>query len=211
GALTSGRRVPGPAGAVLRLAGSRRGRGAHARVHRPDHPPPGGDRVPRGRVGYRARRPGGVRAHPLRLHARGTAAALGLRGHLPLPRRAHRAAGALLRSERSAGGTGRASVAVGRRPGRPPRLATVLITIYGSHMSTAKTTVYLDAADYERLKAIARRERRPPAALVREAVKEYAQRRDRRPVPRSLGAGRSGGAKLSERAEELLEGMGRSR
>ena len=78
-------------------------------------------------------------------------------------------------------------------------------------MSRAKTTVYLDAADYERLKAIARRERRAPAALVREAVKEYAQRRDRRPVPCSLGAGRSGGAKLGERAGELLEGMRRSR
>jgi len=78
-------------------------------------------------------------------------------------------------------------------------------------MSRAKTTVYLDAADYQRLKAIARRERRAPAALVREAVKEFAQRRDRRRAPRSLGAGRSGGAKLSERAEELLEGMGRSR
>ena len=78
-------------------------------------------------------------------------------------------------------------------------------------MSRAKTTVYLDAAEYQRLKAIARRERRAPAALVREAVKEYAQRHDRRPVPRSLGAGRRGGAKLGERAGELLEGMGRSR
>ena len=78
-------------------------------------------------------------------------------------------------------------------------------------MSRAKTTVYLDAADYQRLKAIARRERRAPAALVREAVKEYAQRHDRRPVPRSLGAGCSGGGKLGERAEELLKGMGRSR
>ena len=78
-------------------------------------------------------------------------------------------------------------------------------------MSRAKTTFYLDAADYQRLKAIARRERRAPAALVREAVKEYAQRHDRRPVPRSLGAGCSGGGKLGERAEELLEGMGRSR
>ena len=78
-------------------------------------------------------------------------------------------------------------------------------------MSRAKTTVYLDAAEYQRLKAIARRERRAPAALVREAVKEYAQRHDRRPVPRSLGAGCSGGGKLGERAEELLEGLGRSR
>ena len=87
-----------------------------------------------------------------------------------------------------------------------------MFTIYGSHMpSTAKTTVYLDAGDYERLKAIARRERRAPAALVREAVKEYARRRDRQRAPRSLGAGHSGGANLSKRAEELLAGMGRSR
>jgi len=78
-------------------------------------------------------------------------------------------------------------------------------------MSRAKTTVYLDAADYERLKAIARRERRAPAVLVREAVKECAQRHDRRPAPRSLGAGCSGGGKLGERAEELLEGMGQFR
>lgn len=72
-----------------------------------------------------------------------------------------------------------------------------------------RTTVYLDAADYRRLKALARREDRSAAELVREAVSQYASRRGDRTVPRSVGAGRSGLGDLSERAEELLAGMGR--
>ncbi len=72
-----------------------------------------------------------------------------------------------------------------------------------------KTTVYLDAAVYRRVKAIARAQGRPPAALVREAVAEFALRHGRRAIPRSLGAGRSGRGDLSERAEELLKGLGR--
>lgn len=76
-------------------------------------------------------------------------------------------------------------------------------------MPPTKTTVYLDSADYRRLKAIARTQGRTPAALVRDAVAEYARRHGRRKIPRSLGAGRSGRGDLSERAEELLEGMGR--
>jgi predicted transcriptional regulator len=74
-----------------------------------------------------------------------------------------------------------------------------------------KTTVYLDPADYERLKAIGRRQHRAPAALLREAVKDYARRHAGPARPRSLGAGRSGKHTLSERAEALLEGMGRRR
>jgi hypothetical protein len=74
-----------------------------------------------------------------------------------------------------------------------------------------KTTVYLDAEAYERLKAVARRRGRPPAELIREAVQEYADRHGRSGRPRSLGAGRSGKGNLSERAEALLEGMGRRR
>ncbi len=73
-----------------------------------------------------------------------------------------------------------------------------------------KTTVYLEAAAYRRLKAVARREKRKPAELVREAIAAYA-RRKAPALPRSLGAGRSGRRDLSERAEELLKGMGRSR
>jgi hypothetical protein len=72
-----------------------------------------------------------------------------------------------------------------------------------------KTTLYLPEADYRRLKALARREGRAAAELVREAVAEYARRRGATRRPRSLGAGRSGRGDLSERAESLLEGMGR--
>jgi predicted transcriptional regulator len=72
-----------------------------------------------------------------------------------------------------------------------------------------KTTVYLDAAEYERLKAIARAEGRAPAELVREAVAQYAQRRRPRLQPKSIGVGHSRQGTVAERAEELLEGMGR--
>ena len=72
-----------------------------------------------------------------------------------------------------------------------------------------KTTVYLHEGDYRRLKAIARGQGRTPAALVRDAVAEYARRHGRRRLPRSVGAGRSGRGDLSERAEDLLKGMGR--
>jgi predicted transcriptional regulator len=83
-------------------------------------------------------------------------------------------------------------------------------TIYGNHINeTQKTTIYLDSADYQRLKTMARRQGRKPAELVREAVAAYARRGTR--VPRSLGAGRSGKGNLSERAEVLLKGMGRAR
>ena len=75
--------------------------------------------------------------------------------------------------------------------------------------SFAKTTLYLPEAEYRALKALARRERRPAAELVREAVTEYARRRAGAPPPKSLGAGRSGRGDLSERADELLEGLGR--
>ena len=76
-------------------------------------------------------------------------------------------------------------------------------------MTTVKTTVYLDAADYRRLKALALAEGRPAAELIRAAVAEYAQRRGLRRFPASIGAGGSDDGSLSERAEELLEGMGR--
>jgi len=103
--------------------------------------------------------------------------------------------------------------------GRPTELVDALrskaldrgqFTIYGNHITT-KTTVYLDSTEYRRLKAIARAQGRPPAALVRDAVAEYTRRHGRRKLPRSLGAGHSGRGDLSERAEELLRGMGRPR
>jgi len=79
-------------------------------------------------------------------------------------------------------------------------------------MARQKTTLYLEDDDYRRLKSLARAAGRPPAALVREAVAEYVAVRgagvDR---ARSVGAFSSGRRDLGERAEELLEGLGRSR
>jgi hypothetical protein len=72
-----------------------------------------------------------------------------------------------------------------------------------------KTTLYLPLADYRRLQALAEREGRSTAELVREAVTEYAARRGAKRRPRSLGAGRSGRGDLAERAEALLRGLGR--
>jgi predicted DNA-binding protein len=43
-----------------------------------------------------------------------------------------------------------------------------------------KTTVYLVEADYRRLKAVARQQKRPAAELIRQAVSDYARRRVRR-------------------------------
>jgi predicted transcriptional regulator len=74
-----------------------------------------------------------------------------------------------------------------------------------------KTTVYLDPADYRALKRIAARTRRPPAELVREAVAEYAARHQPKRMAKSVGAFASGRHDLSERAEELLTGMGRTK
>jgi ribbon-helix-helix CopG family protein len=72
-----------------------------------------------------------------------------------------------------------------------------------------KTTVYLPEADYRRLKAMARKQKRTTAELVREAVAQYAGSAAAKPT--SLGIGHSGRGDLSERAEDLLKGMGRHR
>jgi predicted DNA-binding protein len=75
--------------------------------------------------------------------------------------------------------------------------------------NNVKTTVYLDTADYQRLKALARAQGRTPAELVREAVALYARSQRDLVLPKSVGAGRSGRGNIAERAEELLTGMGR--
>lgn len=74
-----------------------------------------------------------------------------------------------------------------------------------------KTTVYLDAEAYRRLQRLARARGRPSAELVREAVLEYAARHEPARAAKSVGAFRSGRRDLSERAEELLDGLGRER
>ncbi len=70
-----------------------------------------------------------------------------------------------------------------------------------------KTTLYLDADDYRRLKRLAAGRRMAPAALVREAVAEYVARHEL-PLPKSIGAFRSGRKDLAQRDEEYLAGMG---
>jgi predicted transcriptional regulator len=77
--------------------------------------------------------------------------------------------------------------------------------------STQKTTVYLDAEEYRRLKALARARKQKPAHLLREAVAEYTARQLPRKRARSIGAGNSRRGDLSERAEDLLAGFGRRR
>lgn len=73
-----------------------------------------------------------------------------------------------------------------------------------------KTTVYLDPEAYLRLKALARARGCSTASLVREAVLSYAASQPLPVRPASVGAARSGRRDLSERAEELLRGMGES-
>jgi predicted transcriptional regulator len=87
-----------------------------------------------------------------------------------------------------------------------PRLTAAAFTIYGNYME--KTTLYLDSADYRKLKRIAARGKRAPAALVREAVAEYVVRHGQTRAPRSVGAFSSGRGDVSERAEALLAGLG---
>jgi hypothetical protein len=76
-------------------------------------------------------------------------------------------------------------------------------------MPVRKVTVYLDADGYRQIQAIAKAERRVPAALLREAVAEYASRHARRVTPSSIGVGRSKRRDVGERADDLLGDFGR--
>ena len=71
-----------------------------------------------------------------------------------------------------------------------------------------KTTVYLDAAEYRRLRALAEGEGRSAADLIREAVAEYTQRRTGARRPRTIGIADSGLTDLASRDEDYLEGFG---
>ena len=75
-------------------------------------------------------------------------------------------------------------------------------------MKTIKTTVYLNAGDYRKLKSLATDQRRSAAELVREAVAEYTARVTRRRWPRSIGMGDSGVCDLAERYEDMMDGFG---
>jgi hypothetical protein len=76
-------------------------------------------------------------------------------------------------------------------------------------MPPQKTTLYLEAGDYRRLKTLAGVKGVAPAQLVREAVAEYVARHEVRRRPRSIGRFASKRGDLSERAEELLAGLPR--
>ncbi|MBI1874797.1 MAG: hypothetical protein HYZ58_00310 [Acidobacteria bacterium] len=73
----------------------------------------------------------------------------------------------------------------------------------------AKTTLYLDDESYQQLKWLAKGRGCAAAMLVREAVAEYVLRHPVKRIPKSIGAFRSRRRTLSERAEDLLAGMGR--
>ena len=73
---------------------------------------------------------------------------------------------------------------------------------------TTKTTVYLNSSDYRRLRALAVAQGRSAAELVREAVAIYTRTHESTTLPSSVARGRSGRGDLSERAEELLTGLG---
>ena len=70
-----------------------------------------------------------------------------------------------------------------------------------------RTTVYLPQAEYRRLKTLAEAQGKSAAALIREAVAEYAARHTAGARPRSIGSVRAG-RDLASRTEELLEGFG---
>ena len=75
-------------------------------------------------------------------------------------------------------------------------------------MKKIKTTVYLNQADYRKLKSLAAEKGRSTAELVREAVAEYTARATEREWPRSFGMGDSGDPHFAENYEDYLDGFG---
>ena len=71
-----------------------------------------------------------------------------------------------------------------------------------------KTTLYLDAVDYRRLQALARKRDVKTASMVREAVRQYLDRQDPTEAPRTFGSVDFGTDDLSERVDEHLAGLG---
>jgi len=69
-----------------------------------------------------------------------------------------------------------------------------------------RTTIFIDEAIDADLHALARRQQRPVAALVREAVEQYvvAGRQAGPARPAFVGMGASGFADTAERHEEML-------
>ena len=69
-----------------------------------------------------------------------------------------------------------------------------------------RTTIFLDETLKREIQALARRQSRPAAAIVREAIVRHleAEGRKGRPTPSFVGIGASGRSDTAERHEELL-------
>jgi predicted transcriptional regulator len=87
-------------------------------------------------------------------------------------------------------------------------------TIYGSRISsrmpTVKTTVYLDDAEYRRLKRLAESDGSSAAALIRLAVAEFVDRNLEDALPTWVGSLGSGDPNWASRDEESLDDFGES-
>ena len=77
-------------------------------------------------------------------------------------------------------------------------------------MGKVKTTIYLDDAEYRRLKRIAERERTSAAELIRAAVSAFLARRQPATVPAWVGMLESESTVAAHDEDELLEGFGES-
>ena len=78
--------------------------------------------------------------------------------------------------------------------------------IYASIRHMKRTTLFIDPQLERELQALARRDGRPMAALVREAVAQYVAAAREQGSARLgfIAAGRSGRADIADRHEELL-------
>ena len=70
-----------------------------------------------------------------------------------------------------------------------------------------RTTVYLEEETDLNLSQLARQRGRSKAELIRAALADYVNStlKEARPVPDWVGMGDSGGARIAERDEELLQ------
>ena len=77
-----------------------------------------------------------------------------------------------------------------------------------------RTTVYLDEETVLAIRQLADTERRSQAEIIREALRTYLEQAERhtgRPLPKGIGAYRSGRRDVAERSEELLRSAARQR
>ena len=66
-----------------------------------------------------------------------------------------------------------------------------------------KTTVYLDEADAKKLRAISKRQAKPQAELIREAIHSFTSK-EPPPLPAGMGMFDSGHTDTTSRRKEIL-------